>query len=278
MNTIRLLKIHFLLVITSLILFAACNKSSSPSPASPTGTLALKLQSYVDTNKLTSLGQTFYLSYGTNKGRKIVVNQAQLLLSDIQLIGANGVAYSFSNQILHSVVSTVNFVIGSAPVNNYNSLSFIIGVDSNTDQNTNPTPSDTALYDSTLWYAGPGNELAVTTTGGYIFIDFEGSIDTSSNLSGAMAPFSYRIGTLKNLRRIQMPNQVYTYSIFANQTTVIPLIVNYAALFQGIPLNNPTNLNFSNPTQNALPIIYTVDNNIYNAGGIGQKQYFFSYK
>ena len=98
---------------------------------------------------------------------------------------------------------------------------------------------------------------------GYVFVNFQGKIDTSNaanNTVAQMQPFSYKIGTNVHLKNVIMPDQ--NYSVIPNQTQFIHIIIDYSKLFNGIKLNTAGNLNVSTVADNAGTLANQVANNI----------------
>ncbi|HWY12805.1 MAG TPA: MbnP family protein, partial [Bacteroidia bacterium] len=121
-----------------------------------------------------------------------------------------------------------------------------------------PEPSDSTFYRPNMWF---GN--TVQPWQGYIFVNFQGKIDTSNagNLPASqMQPFVYKIGTNASLKNVVMPDQ--NYSVLPDQTQFIHIKIYYNNLFNGIKLNNSANLNISTPAANSGTLATQIVNNI----------------
>ena len=108
-----------------------------------------------------------------------------------------------------------------------------------------------------MWFGSTPQPL------GYIFLNFQGKIDTSNagNLPASqMQPFVYKIGTNANLKNVVMPDQNYT--IVPNQTQFIHIVIDYNKLFNGIKLNVNGNLNMSTTAANSSTLATQLVNNI----------------
>jgi hypothetical protein len=268
------------------IFTTSCNKKNDVTPATATGTLEFHLHTDVDSNEVDSIGLVYNLVYNSYAGRGITVSQAHLLISNIQLIGTNGaVAYNVPGRIIHKVQPIEPYVVGNVPVGNYNAVSYTVGLDAATNA-TVPVPTDTALYDPTLWFATGAASVAgfasyaptVPSTGGYIYLDFEGTIDTSAAKTGKYAPFHFRIGggtNNINAVKVTLPNQGFTVS--ANQTTFVHMVINYAALLNNLPLNNLQIIETSADNSTYASYISSITSNI-STGGSGALQHFISYE
>jgi hypothetical protein len=266
--------VSFFLIVVSM---SSCHKKSSDdssTPATPMGTLGFHLHTNVDSLEVDSLGEEYTLHYGTHAGRSIVVTQAHVLISNIQLIKADGSVYTVPNAMVHMMQGEEVYVVGEVPVGNYKSLSYQIGLDTSANA-TIPTPSNTLLYDSSVWFTNTPS--SVPHTGGYVFVHFQGKVDTSTAKDGSgLTPFDYKIGTTGNLKRITLPN-TEPFTITEKSIHYAHMIINYAALLEGVVLTNPSNLRVQTATDNKLPLATTMVGNM-QAGGYKQTQYFVSYE
>ena len=86
--------------------------------------------------------------------------------------------------------------------------------------------------------------------GGYVFINFQGNIDTTRSATGNnLVPFAYKIGTNANKCTVTMPAQAFT--VIGTQTQLVHLLIDYNKLFTGIDLTNPANLTLTTSAANS---------------------------
>lgn len=249
------MKIYFnlIMVASCIILIHACSKPTDSTPAttqSTTGSLYFHLHTDVDTNEVANYDSVYILT----GGRKISVSKAQLYISDIQLVRGDSSVYNVPNTILLKVQEIEPYFVGNVPAGNYITVRFTVGLDSATNLKT-PTPTDTALYNSTMWF-----DISAQPKG-YVFVNFQGSIDTTASANGNnLIPFMYMIGIEANKKQVSMPYQNFT--VLAGQTQYVHMIIDYNKLFTGVNLSNPNNLMIMNLTDNTTTNAKAISNNI----------------
>lgn len=216
-----------------LIISSCKKKDSTTTPTTPTtpanGTVMLHLHTNVDTNEVDTYGQVYVMS----GGRKISVDIAQLYLSGIQLVKADGSTYDIGSLNLLKVMENEEYMLGSVPAGNYKSIKFNVGLTAATNSTT-PAANDSTLNKPAMWFG------STAQPSGYVFVNFQGKIDTSTaaNLPVAqMQSFMYKIGTDAHLKNVSMPNQ--NYSVVPNQTQFIHIVIDYSKLFTGYSLTTP---------------------------------------
>jgi hypothetical protein len=249
---------------SALVLFTlgACkkDKKEDPSPqpatqASTTGTFMLHFHTNIDTNEVESYGEV----YMDANGRKISLDMAQLYISEIQLVKSDGSLVNFSGVKIMKVLDTESYMVGSAPVGSYKSFRFKVGLDSLTNTESSTIPSDSALLNQpAMWFGATAQPL------GYVYLNVQGKIDTTTNASGAVAdmqPFIYKIGTNAHYTQVIMPDKAF--SIASGQTAFGHVTIDYSKLFTGIQLNVPANLSITTTTDNASSTANTVASSIF---------------
>jgi hypothetical protein len=245
---------HILFLILISVSIIACNKKSdTPAPITETGMLMFHIHTDVDTNEVDNYGTV----YTTSAGRKISVNKAQLYISNIQLIKLDGSTYNVPDVIVYKIQETEVYTIGQVPIGNYKSVSFQVGLSPTTNAIATGTGVDTVLNHSTMWLG------STSQPDGYVFVNFQGSIDTTTNPIGSvntLQPFKYLIATNANYKKVTMPDQNYT--VVSGQTQFIHMIINYNKLFTGIQLNNSSNLMVTSASDNASSLGMKIGNNI----------------
>jgi hypothetical protein len=264
--------VFIIFIITSLI-GGSCKKKSSNDPSPSTGTVGFHLHTDLDSLEINVLD-----SVNNVLGRNWSLSIAQLYISNIQLIGLDGTLHSMPDTIL-KMVDTEEYIIGEAPVGNYKSVSFNVGLSPAINHNSNgPAGTDAAgnsssgsiLNHQEMWlgdatYPSGSN---FNPTNGYIFVNFQGKIDTSTSGVGPvsnMQPFCYQIGTDAMYTAVTMPEQDYT--ITAGQLHLIHIVVHYNKLLTGVNFIHatPATLNITNVAGNNVatnPVAKIIQSNI----------------
>jgi hypothetical protein len=197
----------------------------------PTGTLLFHLHTYIENNE----ADGYNIVYTTDAGRQISLSIAQMYISDIQVVKLDGSVFTLPDTILLKTLETETYTAGKVPVGNYKGIRFKVGLSALNDA-LNPLSSkdSSALNHPEMWF---GNSAQPD---GYVFMNVQGSIDTTSDLSGSMQPFSYKIGSAANYIQVNLPEQNFT--ILENQAEYGHLLIDYSLLFSGIKLNEAANL------------------------------------
>jgi hypothetical protein len=245
------------IVITSIIAIVAltlnsCKKKDADPPAAPNGTIAFHIHTNVDTTEVDNYDSINVMS----NHRKISVHKAQLYISGIQLVKLDGTIYNIDGVIKLKKQETENYIVASAPVGNYATVKFNVGLDATTNAST-PAAADSTLNQPQMWFGSTAQLL------GYVFVNFQGLIDTTTAANGSIAqmqPFSYKIGTETNLKTVSMPNLAYTIS--SSQVQFIHMIIDYNKLFHGIQLNENGNLIMNTTVANSSALGTQITNNI----------------
>jgi hypothetical protein len=257
MKSLKIIKTALLLACICIGLgMASCKKKDTTNSTTPTttanGTVMLHLHTNVDSNEVDAYNDIYIVS----GGRKISVSRAQLYVSGIQLIKADGSTYDVPNLTILKVMEIEEYLVGSVPAGNYKSIKFNVGLSPATNSTT-PAANDSTLNKPNMWFG------ATAQPSGYVFVNFQGKIDTThaANATAAqMQPFNYRIGTNANLKSITMPDQ--SYSVLPNQVQFIHITIDYNKLFNGIQLNNANNLNVNTASDNSSALGIQITNNI----------------
>lgn len=244
-------------IIYSLFLFAmifsSCVKTKleDKSTPVPTGTLFFHLHSNIENNEI----EDYDSVYTTLAGRKISISMAQLYLSGFQLVKPDGSTVNVADTVLLKTLETETYTVGKVPVGNYKALRFKVGLSSANDTLAPLLSKDSAVLNhSEMWF---GN---TAQSEGYIFMNVQGNIDTTSDFSGGMQPFTYKIGTAANYIQVNLPEQNFT--ILENQSEYAHLIIDYNMLFSGVKLNEPTNLSVAGKADNTSAAAQKITSNI----------------
>ncbi|MEP7324261.1 MAG: MbnP family protein [Saprospiraceae bacterium] len=240
-------------VLISGLLTVSCNKASGPEPEPvvPKGTFMLHMHTYIDNTEV----DLYNINYATLQGRKISLNMAQLYISDVQLVKLDGTTVNISGKKVLKVFETDTYTVGDVPVGNYKSFRFKVGLDPATNALNATTPSDSALLNKPSMWLGNTPQ-----PDGYVFMNVQGKIDTSSTLDKPQIPFTFKIGTNANYKQVTMGDKNFTVEeglgIFGH------VIIDFNRLFNGVQLNKLDNLNISNAALNASAIGTQIANNI----------------
>ena len=172
-----------LCAIAMMLIVSSCGSKDTITPATPTGTFMFHLHTDIASNEVDAYGETYAMA----SGRKMSLNLAQLYISGVQLVKSDGTTVDVSGNVL-KVFETEEFLVGNAPVGNYTSVKFKVGLNAATNL-LNATSTDTLLNRKEMWF---GN---APQPDGYVFLNLQGTIDTSAALNKTPVPFTYKIGT-----------------------------------------------------------------------------------
>jgi hypothetical protein len=239
-----------LLAFALFINFGCTNKKDIAREV--TGQLYFHLHTNIDTTEV----QGYDSISLSSAGRKISMSLAQLYISNIKLVKLDGSFYSVPDKVLLKTFWNELYLIGNVPIGTYKSVQFTVGFDSITSAKT-PISSDTVFNHPEMWFSN------VAQPQGYIFVNFQGKIDTtvkSNGLAAQMVPFDYKIGTFNNAKFVSLPNENYTVS--ANQTQYVHLIINFMKLFDGVDLTKTDNLSITGISDNSTTVAKTIASNI----------------
>jgi hypothetical protein len=178
-------KIIFSIAMLSVV-FTSCKKDPedevTPSPTTPvatTGSLKLEFEHMVDTNSLT-LNTVDYVNANNDTFK---VTKFKYYISNIKLTKSDGTTFTPTESyylVDEATASSKMITIANVPNGTYNSISFMIGVDST----RNVSGSQTGALD-------PANGMFWSWSSGYIMAKLEGS----SNQSGASSKaLTFHIG------------------------------------------------------------------------------------
>lgn len=236
------------------ITVTGCKKEkNTTTPTTSTGKLYFHMHSNIDTNEVADYGTV----YTNAEGRKISLTMAQLYVSNIQLIKEDGSTYSIPDTIVLKQLETEQYFIANVPVGNYKAAKFYVGLDATT--NARSASTNTLLNNSDMWFGSSAQP------DGYVFVNLEGKIDTTTDANGTeaqMQSFMYKIGTNAHYNQVTMPDHTPLYSVKKDQATYIHLSIDYSKLFTGIQLNNSMNLMVHTAADNTSAVSNTISNNI----------------
>ena len=249
MKTIRInLYYPFILFFCSVI-FISCHKKSKDDldadTPQPTGTVMFHLHTYIQDNEV----DLYNIPYSTHEGRSISLSLAQLYISNVEIVRLDGSVYSFPANKILKVLDTDTYMIGEAPVGNYKTLRFKVGLapGDNLPNSTNPA-------DSVMWLSKSKLD------DGYCFLNVQGKIDTSEAMTGILVPFVYRIGTNVNYKQVVLPDKNFT--VVKGEIQYAHLMADYNMLFRGIKINDNANLFIRTAADNVSILAQKIVNNI----------------
>ncbi len=251
MKTIQnLYSYTLLMLLVCTFSFSSCKKKATDDPSgetplpTPTGTVSFHLHTYIQDNEV----DLYNIPYTTHDGRSVSLKLAQLYISDVELVKLDGSAFRIPNNKILKTLEKDTYVIGEAPVGNYKTLRFKVGL---APADNVPNYSDST--DSMMWFSK-------TKPDGYVFLNVEGTIDTSEAMNKPPVPFAYKIGTNDNYVQVTMPDKNFT--VVANEVQYAHLIADYYKLFNGIQLTDNSNLFVKTASDNALALAKKIVSNI----------------
>ena len=240
-------KIIFL--ITLLYCFACESEVvNPPEPPVPKGTFLFHLHNYIDLQEIDLYG----IEYQTSEGRSIVLDYTEMYISEIQLLKEDGSLYSIPGKILLKNFRDQTYEVAEVPVGKYKSVHFKVGLPPGVNA---LAPKDSAFLNRpTMWWS------ETAQANGYLFMNVQGKIDTSADLSHAPVPFVYKIGTNANFVAVKMPEREFT--IKEDTYFYGHIIVDYSQLFKGLALNKASNLSVQTIADNANATAQQIVRNI----------------
>jgi hypothetical protein len=242
--------IFCLLNILFLLLLFSCKKEQSlepdpnPSISTPKGILKLHLHTFIGESEV----DNYHLNYSDLNGRSISLSMAQLFISDIKLIRLDDSECSIAGKSILKFFESETSTVGEVPVGNYKSISFKVGL------NMATVNDSSLLKETSMWFSNSHDSNK------FIAFNFQGQIDTSSNLSGLLAPFCYKVANTFDDISITMP--VRNFSVLKGQIQYIHMLIDYSQIFNGLHLNMPSNLNVSTINDNQTAVASVIRSNI----------------
>jgi len=256
-KSLQMKSIKYLALAGITLLGASChdknNNNNTVTPAADSSNVYLHLHTNLDSNEA-----DYGAVYTTAEGRKLSIDKAQLYLSNIELVKSDGSLLTIPGKVILKVVETEIYFVAKVPVGNYKSINFHVGLDAVTNKVT-PTSANAELNHSDMWFG------AAAQPGGYIFLNFQGKIDTTTKANGTVAqmqPFMYMIGTDARYTEVKMPDHPTVYNVTKGTDQYIHITVDYYKLFSGIQLNNSGNLMIMSTADNAGSLAAKVAGNI----------------
>ena len=237
------------LAVIMIALNTGCRPDNIINPASvvDSGKFYLHLHTNVDTNEV----EDYSTVYTTSDGRKIAVTRAQMYLSNIQLVNTNGSTYTIPGKVILKTLETEQYFAANVPVGDYRTVKMLVGVE-------NANVADTVFNHPEMWFG------AAPQADAFVFVNLQGSIDTTTNANGTIAqmqPFIYKVGGHR-YNTITMPDHTPVYNITKALNTYAHITIDYNKLFTGVQLNKNTNLMITSLSDNDSGIVNIVNANI----------------
>lgn len=226
------------------------NNTDNNNNATEKGTLLFHLHTYISDTEVDG----YNITYTNEDGRKMSLSLAQFYISDIQLEKLDGTIISVDNKKFIKTLNIGTYEVGSVPAGNYKSVRFKVGLPAA----TNALQPSAAGGDSTLLKR---TEMWLNTTpqpDGYVYLNAQGLIDTSADLSDKMAPFTYKIGTDANYKQVVIKQN---FGVTPNTVSYFHMLADFNKLFQGITLTG-SNLNISTLSDNSGVLAGDIADNI----------------
>jgi hypothetical protein len=246
MNRFRISTFAWALMLAGGYIFSSCNKHEH-DPEPTTGSLMFHIHTMVDTNEVEDYG-TVYTFTG---GRKIIVDLAQLYMSEIELIKLDGSSYPVSGKIILKKQESEEYEIGDVPIGNYKTIRFKVGLNSTVNAST-PLASDTVLNQPSMWFSTSSQPE------GYAFLHFKGSIDTSATANGTtLSSFDFKIGTSAHFHSVTLPEKQFSVS---KSGGLVHFVADYSRLFKNVDLKG--SLFVSDKADNTSSLAATIGDNI----------------
>lgn len=224
-----------LFLVMALVVWALTGcKKEKPEPLPddnttpvPTGTLMMHLHTYIGINEV----DAYNIVYTNELDRKISLSLAQMYISGIELVKADGNILSLSDVKVLKVFETETYMLATVPVGNYKGVKFKVGLDASTNA-ADPSSNTALLNRPEMWFG------STAQPDGYVFLNVQGKIDTTADASGTVAGmqnFTLKIGTNAHYQQVIMPEQNFT--IAKDQAEFLHMYADYSRLFNGINLN-----------------------------------------
>ena len=251
----KIIKLILLISITALF---SCKKdnTTTATPPTPMGTVAIHLHTNIDTTEADS----GMVVLDNISGKRFQLNVAQFYISGVVAYKADGTPEPISNAYILKTIQQEMYVIGQVPAGNYNKISFNVGIDANTNS-TDPTTHTGVLgiQNPSMWFGWQWQ--------GYIFMNVQGYADTTATHTGsANKYFSYQLGGNAQLKTINMPAMATNIAVTTSNTNALPaefhIICDYGKLLNNVDFK--TTNTAATPYNSDSTIVKSISNNIPN--------------
>lgn len=224
-----------ILAIASTFVVTSCKKdpdepAPTPTPNNPatTGSVALHFENMVGDSALVLNTQ----NYVNANGDTFKISKFDYYISNIKLLKAGVVKYAEAESyhlLKQSDLTSLEFNLSGVPVDNYDAIQFMIGVDST----RNVSGAQTGALD-------PANGMFWSWSSGYIMLKFEGSSPQSPNSGNLLLHVGGFSGVNSSLRIASPAFSGATANVSETVTPEIHFKVDVLEMF-----TTPTNTNFA---------------------------------
>jgi len=197
------------------------------------GKLWMHFHSTIGLNDINEYG----IEYIDETGRGFKLSKAQFYISEIELIKLNDEVV-YVNDFILKTLEDESYLVGDVEVGNYKAVRFKFGLNGGIN---NFTP-DKGLTDTSMWF----NQSDYT--GGYLYMNARGEVDTSSDFSGKYCHFNYKLGLATNIVEVSLPENYFP--VYDGLISYVHLNADYAKLFNGIDLKDVYNLSITTKNEN----------------------------
>ena len=213
-------------VLAAVIISAgSCKKTNKTTAA--TGTFYFHIHTDIDTSEVDDTAAL----YSDATGRHIGLTTGNFIISNITLKNADGSTYAMSGVQILKTIDSEEYIIGTAPVGVYTSVSFNIG-----DLSANVLRPTASLFYTTISGNGMLYGASDSSSTGCMNFKIKGFADTTAGQTGTNpVHFSYEIGGDARIRTVTMPTRgtaAYptNYVLTSGGTQYIHLIADYGKL------------------------------------------------
>ena len=238
-NSFKILQAFTLIIV--VICLNSCSKKSDSTTVVAYGSLNLQIHTNINNTEVAAN------TVGIDpNGRHFMMSLAQFYISGISLQKTDGTFQLMKNVYFLKTIPNLSFTIDSVPAGDYKSISFNVGIDSA----TNTKDPSLFLASSPLYTQNPSMWFG-NTNQGYMFMNIQGTADTSSTNTGNVNyPFIVQLGSSSSLRTVILSSK--SYSVSAGSTATVQIIADYGKLFQGVSFGTMFNgiptTPFTNPS------------------------------
>jgi archaellin len=237
-------------------LFAGCEKDKDPEPTptpSTTQELALVFRPVAGSDDV-----DFATVHTSNSGQKYTVSTLRYYMSNIRLIKSDNSEYPLTGKYLLVQPSVSHVHLGQVPLGSYKGIKFAIGIDSATNH------MDPALYPAGNPLAQQNPSMHWNWNAGYIFLQIEGSCDTTSGNTGVLTSGVYdrsmffHLGMDALYRNVDLSNSAFTVDSSGEKHLYLKADVN--ELLEGVDLTTEN----QSHTMGTMMLATKIANNIAN--------------
>jgi hypothetical protein len=263
--------VRYFAVIVALVVAISCKKKEesphpttlTPSPSTPTtrvakyGKAVLHLHTFVGDEELEA-----YVDDVALGDRRISMSLGYVYLSDFELVDMNGFITPLPDTVILKVQDNISYNLNKIPVGRYKSIRFKVGLDSVASHKPVNSAFGGILNKPDMWFE------SIADPNKFVFAHFKGKIDTATtpDASNERADYHYKIGTKAHFIQVVMPIRAAgtEFNIGETGSEYFHIYMDLLKLFEGISLNNPSNLQVTSVVDNSTSIANKLATNISN--------------